>query len=224
MKRASAIKPLTGLENNTFQPLRGLVFDCDGVLFQPKETNSAYDMYLRYATQPPMPGEEAAGQPASLLEEALEHAIPNDVRDEAKRVRDMTRYRDSFVYMMQPARHMVVFLQTMRKMGVRLALCTNRGDSVHDVLKHFDITKYFSPVVTIPHVQPKPSPQGLLEVARVWDASPRSIVFLGDSLVDQQAAAAAYMPFWSYGNPRLTAEVHVSSFKELNEIVPLMLM
>ncbi|SBW11130.1 Haloacid dehalogenase domain protein hydrolase [uncultured delta proteobacterium] len=229
MKRVSAMKQtasaLIDLESNASGQPCGLVLDCDGVLFDSKDANTAYYNHIRYAVQlPPMTEEEATYSHMTSTEEALERMIPDELKEEAMRVRGMTRYRDTFMSMMQPAPYMVSFLRNMHAAGLRLALCTNRSDSVHDVLRHFDIAQYFSPIVTITHVQPKPSPQGLLEVAKAWDVSPGSIIFLGDSLVDQQAAAAAGVPFWSYANPQLAAAVHITSFKELDEIVTLMLM
>ena len=219
---ATALRPL---RDNAPQPLHGIVFDCDGVLFDSKAANTAYYNHIRLAVQlPPMTEEEAAYSHMVTTEQALERMIPDELQEEAIRVREETFYRDNFMSMMQPAPHMAVFLQNMERAGVRLALCTNRSDSVHEVLAHFDIAQYFSPIVTISRVQPKPSPEGLLEVVKMWGTTPEAIVYLGDSLVDQQAAVAAGVPFWSYDNPQLTAELHVSSFKDLDEIVSLMLM
>lgn len=211
--------------NSARSPFCGIVLDCDGVLFDSKAANTAYYNHIRLAVQlPPMTEEEAAHSHMVSTEQALESMIPDELKEEAARVREETRYRDSFMTMMQPSPHMLEFLRNTEKAGLRLALCTNRSDSVREVLAHFGIGQFFSPIVTITHVQPKPSPEGLLEVVKAWDASPSSIVFLGDSLVDQQAATAAGVPFWSYDNPRLAAEIHVSGFKELDEIVSLMLM
>lgn len=203
----------------------GLVLDCDGVLFDSKVSNTAYYNYIRHAVQlPPMTEEEAAYSHMASTDQALERIIPDVLKEEAQRARQTVPYRDAIMPLMQPAPYMVSFLQNMRAMGLRLALCTNRSDSVYDVLRHFAIDSYFSPVITITQVQPKPSPQGLLKAAAMWGVSADSIIFLGDSLVDQQAAAAAGVPFWSYDNPGLTAAIHISGFKELDEIMKLMLM
>ena len=206
--------------NDTRKTLLGLVLDCDGVLFDSKAANTAYYNYIRSAVQlPPMSEEETSYSHMASTEEALNHMIPGALREEAGRVREKTRYRDTFMPMMQPAPYMVDFLQNAQKLGLPLALCTNRSDSVYDVLDHFGIQHFFSPVMTITHVRPKPSPEGLCTIAAQWNVSPCSIAFLGDSLVDQQAAIAAGVPFWSYDNSELTADAHIPDFKKLDEFV-----
>ena len=210
--------------NNSRRRLAGLVLDCDGVLFDSKTANTAYYNYIRHAVHlPPMSEEEASYSHMASTEEALDHMIPGMLREDAARVRERTRYRDLFMPMMQPAPHMVDFLRNAHERGLPLALCTNRSDSVYDVLEHFTIRQFFSPVMTITHVQPKPSPEGLRLIAKAWNTDAASIAFLGDSLVDQQAAAAAGVPFWSYDNLELSADVHIADFAELDKFVRLTL-
>ena len=220
MEQANTLPPLS--QNNSRRKLIGLVLDCDGVLFDSKIANTAYYNYIRNAVHlPPMSEEEASYSHMASTEEVLHHTIPGTLREEATRVRDKTRYRDLFMPMMQPAPHMTTFLRNAQEYGLPLALCTNRSDSVYDVLDHFAIRQFFSPVITITHVQPKPSPEGLRQIAEIWNTDTASIAFLGDSLVDQQAAAAAGVPFWSYDNPELPAEVHIADFKKLDEVMRL---
>ena len=217
--------PVISLEEESAQAVSGLILDCDGVLFDSKAANTAYYNHIRYAVQlPPMTEEEAAFSHMVSTDEALERMIPDELKEQAKSARNQMRYRDTFMNMMMPASYVHLFLQSMKEHGIRLALCTNRSDSVYDVLRHFDMESFFSPVMTITHAPPKPDPQGLAEIVRIWGASPSSVAFLGDSLVDQQAADAAGVPFWSFDNPQLSARLHVSGFRELNEMMQLMLM
>lgn len=227
-KRASTMKsaaaPHMRLKSKPVR-IKGIVFDCDGVLFDSKQANTAYYNHIRSAVRlPPMTEEEAAYSHMASTDEAIGRMIPEELKAEAFRVRKSIKYRDNFMALMQPAPHMLQFLRSMKAAGLPLALCTNRSDSVHDVLGHFAIEEYFSPIMTISHATPKPSPQGLLQIVDIWRTTADSIVFLGDSLVDQQAADAAGVPFWSYANPQLRAEIHVSGFKEMEELLQLMLM
>lgn len=205
--------------------LSGLIFDCDGVLFDSKAANTAYYNHIRFAVQlPPMNEEEASYSHMASAEEALERMIPDELKEDAKRARDTMRYRDTFMALMEPSPYVFEFLRAMKDREMPMALCTNRSDSVHDVLAHFGMNPFFSPVMTITHARPKPDPQGLVDIVRTWGVSPGSVAFLGDSLVDQQAAAAAGVPFWSFSSPDLNARLHVDNFKDLTEIMELMLM
>lgn len=200
----------------------GLIFDCDGVLFDSREANTAYYNHIRFAVRlPAMTEEEAAYSHMVSTDEALERMIPEELKREANLAREQTRYRDTFMAMMRPAPYVLEFLRSMHENGLRLALCTNRSDSVHDVLRHFAMDGFFAPVMTISHAPPKPDPSGLRQIAAAWNLPPESVAFIGDSLVDQQAADAAGVPFWSFANPLLCAKLHVSSFRELADLMEL---
>lgn len=215
----------TGLAPEASQAISGIILDCDGVLFDSKAANTAYYNHIRYAVHlPPMDEEEAAYSHMASAAEALDRIIPDELKKDALSALDQLRFRDTFMAMMQPSPHVFTFLRTMKEQGMPLALCTNRSDSVHEVLRYFNMDSYFSPVMTITHAQPKPAPQGLQEIVSAWRTTPSSVAFIGDSLVDQQAATAAGTPFWSFGNPQLTAELHITDFKELTEMMRLMLM
>ncbi|CAK7031750.1 MAG: Phosphoglycolate phosphatase [Desulfovibrio sp.] len=203
--------------------LTGLIFDCDGVLFDSKEANTAYYNHIRFAVQlPPMTEEEATYSHMASTDEALERMIPDELKIKALEARNQTKYRDTFMALMQPAPYMIEFLRHMKAKNVPLALCTNRSDSVLHVLEHFALAEFFSPVMTISHARPKPDPQGLLKILEEWKMPPENVAFLGDSLVDQLAATAAGVPFWSFNNPDLSADLHVSAFKELDELLELL--
>ena len=196
--------------------LEGLIFDCDGVLFDSKQANTAYYNHIRSAVQlPPMTEEEAALAHMLTTGETLDRMIPDHLKEEVRRVQKDTSYHDIFMPMMVPAPFVFEFLDELSRRGVRMALCTNRSDSVWDVLRHFGMDAYFSPVMTITHVEPKPHPMGLQTIVQAWGATPGATAFLGDSLVDQQAAAAAGIPFWGVNCPHLAARLHVSSFRDL---------
>lgn len=213
----------TGADNGV--DIRGIIFDCDGVLFDSKDANTAYYNHIRLAVHlPPINEEEAAFSHMVSADEAIERLIPRELLTEAFEARDRARNFGKFITMMQPAPHVFTFLDSLKLRGLSLALCTNRSDSVHNVLENFGMETYFSPVMTISHARPKPAPEGLFEILKAWNAPPESVIFLGDSLVDQQAAASAGVPFWSFNSPELTAQMHVSSFKELDDIIRLMLM
>jgi phosphoglycolate phosphatase-like HAD superfamily hydrolase len=110
---------------------------------------------------------------------------------------------------------MCTVLEHLQSWGLRLALCTNRTDSVHRVLEHFELTRFFSPVMTVSRAAPKPDPGGLLCILDEWKMKAGDVAYIGDSPVDEQAARRARIPFWSFGNQELYAELYLSGFEEL---------
>jgi HAD superfamily hydrolase (TIGR01509 family) len=82
---------------------------------------------------------------------------------------------------------------------VALAVCTNRSTSMDMVLESFDLARFFGIVMTASRVEnPKPHPEPLLKVLEHYGIAPGQALFVGDSEVDRQAAAAAGVPFVAY--------------------------
>lgn len=91
-------------------------------------------------------------------------------------------------------------LETLRE-RVGLAVCTNRSTSMDTVLETFGLSRYFSCVMTASKVHnPKPHPEPLIKVLEYFAIPPGEALFVGDSEVDRQAAAAAGVPFVAYKN------------------------
>jgi phosphoglycolate phosphatase-like HAD superfamily hydrolase len=204
----------------TFLGLKGLIFDCDGVLFDSKEANTAfYNHIRRLVGLPPMTREEENYAHMASTEEALARTIPPHLLDAAIRARRAVRYSAHFMPMMVPVPQMCIVLEHLQSWGLRLALCTNRTDSVCRVLEHFELTRFFSPVMTVSRAAPKPDPEGLLRILDEWEMKADDVAYVGDSLVDEQAARRARIPFWSFGNQELHAALYLSGFEELFSLV-----
>ena len=200
--------------------LAGIIFDCDGVLFDSKGANSAYYNHIRAAVGlPPMNAEEAAYAHMATVQEALERMIPEHLKQAAREVTVATVYREHFMGMMMPEPYLHAFLHNMRNHGVRLAMCTNRSASVSHVLERFELDGIFDPIMTVSNAVPKPDPDGLLQILKAWGVSACDTAFVGDSQVDQMAAQGAGVPFWSFQNQELTARLHVESFTMLDEMI-----
>jgi phosphoglycolate phosphatase-like HAD superfamily hydrolase len=83
-------------------------------------------------------------------------------------------------------------------------------------LGRFGLEGYFDTIKTASNSTPKPSPDGLLQIMGEWGLEPLEIAFVGDSKVDETAALAAGVPFWSFKNDTLAAELHLPSFNRLH--------
>lgn len=181
--------------------IRGVVFDCDGVLFESRRANLAfYGLILKHFGEEPVDPTDrelahhchTAASPevlATLLGKeraaaALDYACTLDPRQ--------------FFRYMTPEPDLVWTLELLSE-RLPLGIATNRGASMPEILEHFGLAAYFSTVITSRDVQrPKPHPDMLLLAAARLGAAPEELVFVGDSELDRQAARSAGMNFVAY--------------------------
>lgn len=201
--------------------LEALIFDCDGVLFESRAANLAYyNRILAEFRYPPVAADDhelsqfchTASSPQVLeallrredLQSALSFAATLDYRE--------------FIPHMHPEQHLEEVLRTLSCL-YPLAVATNRGGSIVPILEHFAYRDYFSAVVTSQDVAlPKPAPDMLLLATEKLGRKPQNCLFIGDSELDKQAAAAADIRFASYGN-LVTAPLRLTSHRDLLQYV-----
>ncbi|MCH7805892.1 MAG: HAD-IA family hydrolase [Proteobacteria bacterium] len=87
----------------------------------------------------------------------------------------------------------VEVLEACREAGVKLAVCTNKLDSLsHQVLAALRLDGYFDAVIGSDTLGvQKPDPETVLEILRRTGASPEKTLFVGDSQTDLETARAA---------------------------------
>lgn len=200
--------------------LKGLVFDIDGVLFDSRASNMAYYNTIRKAVDlPVLSQEEEDFCHMASVQEALDAIIPRNLRPAAYEACHNINYMKEILPMLRLEPDLTALLSRLKGIGFPCAIFTNRSTSVLELLRHFDLDGFFSPLKTAATGRPKPYPDGLLEILDEWGLEPEQIAFLGDSRVDQLAAEAAGVPFWAYRNPDLKANLHVSSFAKLSQVI-----
>ena len=198
------------------QGLQGLVFDVDGVLFDSRNSNAEYYNLVRSSLGiPPMSRAEEDFCHMASVHQALDHIVPVERREEADIICRSINYEEQILPMMVPEPGLLEALHWLKHWNVRMALCTNRTNSVEGLLHYFGLEDFFSPVKSAGNSKPKPYPNGLLEIVAEWHVDPCQIAFLGDSMVDQQAAQGGGIPFWAFRNKALSAQMHFSDFFEL---------
>jgi phosphoglycolate phosphatase len=181
---------------------RTVIYDCDGVMFDSFEANLAfYDRIMVMLGRPVLDRKD--DEQMRILHtyanrDVLAWFFPDgDQFAAAVRAASEIDYRD-MVPFMRIEDGFVETLETLRS-RVNLAVCTNRSTSMEMVLQSFGLTAYFSCVMTASRVaNPKPHPEPLLKVLSHYRIAPGEALFVGDSDVDRQAAAAAGVPFVAY--------------------------
>lgn len=197
--------------------ITGIIFDCDGVLFESKKANLAYyNTVLSHFNEPLVT--ESDREKAHLCHTAasahvLSELLGDDRVEEALALAVELDYRQ-FIPFMEPEPGMVKALRGLSA-HYPLAVATNRGYSMPSILEHFELSGYFRVVVTSRDVErPKPAPDMLFEVARRLNMVAANLVFVGDSELDQSAAVAAGMSFVNYRG-KLEAQRNIDHHDQL---------
>jgi HAD superfamily hydrolase (TIGR01509 family) len=181
---------------------RAVIYDCDGVMFDSFEANLAFYDRIMITLDRPVLDRNNKEQMRVLHTYANRDVLAwffPDGADFAAAVRAASAidYRELVPFM----RLEEGFIETLEalKSRVHLAVCTNRSTSMELVLESFGLTSYFGCVMTASRVaSPKPHPEPLLKVLEHYRIGPAEALFVGDSDVDRQAAAAAGVPFVAY--------------------------
>lgn len=200
--------------------VRGLIFDCDGVLFDTREVNRQfYNHILNGLGLPDMNDEDEEYVFMHTVDASIARIIPSDLIGQAREIQMSMNYLD-FMDRMIPAPGIHELLEALEKHGILMAVNTNRKNSMEMVLDRFGMARFFDPVMTAAKVaRPKPDPEGVLHILDVWNFKPNEVAFLGDSAVDQETTVRSGVPFWAYRNLHLQANLHIDSFHELRQWV-----
>ncbi len=198
--------------------IKFFIFDCDGVLFDSKRANLEY--YNRICTaagRPPISQNEFFYVHMHTAEESLRYLF-RDYPELLPYAFDITKhisYGQFMRYMkFDPVLPMV--LGELKRIGIRMAISTNRSTTMPLIMKIFRLDKWFDYTCSALDVEkPKPHPEGVKKILRYFGAHPRECIYIGDSLIDQRVAERTFIPFVAYRNKALHAMFHVKHFLEL---------
>jgi len=201
--------------------IRGIIYDCDGVLFESRRANLAYyNAILTHFDEPPV--EDSDHVRAHLCHTAASPHVFSQLLGEERTPQALSLAADldyrQFIPFMTPEPGMQKALSKLSA-SYPLAVATNRGYSMPSILEHFGLSCYFSAVVTSRDVaRPKPAPDMLHEAAKRLDYAPHELLFVGDSELDQAAAREAGMPFAIYRG-YLQADVQLGHHQDLVDLL-----
>ncbi|MGD9974102.1 MAG: HAD family hydrolase [Desulfatirhabdiaceae bacterium] len=200
--------------------IRVVAFDCDGVMFDTKEVNREYyDQILRHFDKPEMTPDQLELAHMHMVEKVLSILFTDPEEFEAA-----MRYRLQMPYLpllakMKMEPELKPLLQSLRP-DYKTAIATNRTNTIQEVLRVFDLKSDFDLVVSALDVpRAKPYPDILIRIVDHFDVAPHEIIYIGDSELDEAAAKGAGVPFVAYQNPALDARFHITSLKEVEQIL-----
>lgn len=199
-----------------------IIFDCDGVLFDSKEANIAfYNHILAQFHLSPMTQEEVEYVHVSTAEGALRYLL---TRRDPKVLEDILAHRlrvdyTPFIRLMRMEPHLKELLGSLPPQ-IKRTVSTNRATTITDVLRIHGLKDEFDLVISSLDVKnPKPHPESVLKILHHFAISPTEALFIGDSLVDQESAQGARVPFVAYKNSALQAEYYIDDLLAVNEII-----
>ena len=203
--------------------IRGIIYDCDGVLFESRQANLAYyNTVLSHFGEPPVLSEER--ERAHLCHTAASSKVFEALLG-PKRLAAALAFARTFDYCrfipcMQPEPGMVEALSILSA-KMPLAVATNRGTSMPEILEHFDLGRFFQAVVTCRDVErPKPHPDMLFMAAGRLGLRESELLFIGDSELDREAARSAGIRFAAYGG-HVDGDIAVGSHREVVDLLKL---
>ena len=200
--------------------IRAVVFDCDGVMFDTLKANiTYYNDLLHHCGRPSMAQEQLAFIHMHTVDESMAYLFSEKrLLARAMAHRKTLDYR-RYLKRMEIEPHLKPLLAALRP-SLKTAIATNRTDTMHPLLAAFELTQAFDLVVTAADVaRPKPHPEQLFRVASGLDMTTDQLLYIGDSQLDEAAAAAAGVLFVAYGDPDLLADAHIHSLAQVPDLI-----
>ncbi len=201
-----------------FGRLKGIIFDCDGVIFDSKHANARYyNAVLERLGLPPMTGAQTSFVHAHTVSQSLEHIVPQQRRADLKQAMAQVSYTREILPLLRPEPGFYELILWLRQKGIRLAIATNRSDTMDNVAHRFGLRPFFFPIMTSLNAAAKPHPEPVYAILQAWSAAKDEVAYVGDSIIDQRTAEAAGVRLIAYKNPRLQATLHARDFWTLRQ-------
>ncbi len=208
------------LSSMSLKGLQGVIFDCDGVLFDSREVNIHFYNRIRdYFGLGPMNSDQEEYVHMHSVMNSLRHILPPECLDRLDEVRRHVNYTELLPYM-RMEEGVPDLLDLIRSKGLRIAVNTNRTTTMDLLLQMHGLADFFWPVMTAGQVsRAKPHPESMFRILEMWSVHPRNVAFIGDTVVDQSTAGSAGVPFWAYKNEYLDGEMLIPDFWTLREFI-----
>ncbi|MBI4772843.1 MAG: HAD-IA family hydrolase [Deltaproteobacteria bacterium] len=201
--------------------VQAILFDCDGVMFDSREANRHYyNSILNHLGFPDMPDEDVGPVHMLTAWDSVKYIMrhhPESLPAAMKYLKTVD-YAPFIQYMtMEPdLKEVLGYLRERYK----TAVVSNRSTTLAGLLKLHGLNELFDVVVSALDVsRPKPDPEALNKALEAFRLTNRQAVYIGDSVIDEQASVQASVSLIAFRNPELEAEAHIDSLSELKRML-----
>jgi HAD superfamily hydrolase (TIGR01549 family) len=199
------------METINLSKLKGIIFDMDGVIFDVISSvqQSVEDAIIKYKLKNENI-EEGLQEVAHLIEELQNFPIPKIILNSydllkgislleghrlIKKLRIAVYVFNQFNDYKEGAgifEGIDGLIKSLYDKHKKLAILTNNKSTyAEEVLKKFNIDKYFDVIIGFNEAAVKPSPEGILKILDMWKLKDSEAVFIGDMVTDILAGQAA---------------------------------
>lgn len=192
--------------------LQGVIYDCDGVLFDSYESNrKLYNDICGKVRGTPLTEKELKFVHTHTIFESLHFLFQGNPSQEKEALEvwrniDITKYIDALK--IEP--HLIETLRYLREKGIKLAICTSRSTTMKHIMDKFGLGPHFDMVVTALDVKnPKPHPEAIEKIVNALHLEKEKTILVGDSLNDRLAAKAAGILFAAYKNKEISSSLFI---------------
>ena len=196
-----------------------VIFDCDGVMFDSRQSNiNFYNHLLSHFGLPLLREEQVVYIHMATADESIRYIFKGTpYLDQALAYRLQMDYTPFVQDMVQEPGLKELLALLKPKCG--LAVATNRSNTIGTVLESNGLAGYFDIVVSsLDVVRPKPHPESLFKILDFFSILPNQALYVGDSQVDAETAKAASVPFVAYKNRNLDAAFHVDQLLDIASV------
>lgn len=193
--------------------LQGVIYDCDGVLFDSYESNrKLYNDICLEVRGTPLTEEELKFVHTHTVFESIHFLFQGNPSQEKKALEiwrniDITKY----ISLLKMEPHLIETLHYLREKGIKRAICTSRSTTMKQIIEKFGLGPHFDMVVTALDVKnPKPHPEAIEKIVTALHLEKEKTILVGDSLNDRLAAEAAGILFVAYKNKEISSSLFIN--------------
>ncbi len=196
-----------------------IIYDCDGVIFNSEKANFEYYKYLFNKFNLPEIDEHDQNSLTILHtysnDKVIDHFATNE--EVAKKIKFFSKQADYSMFYphMRLEPEFKETCKQLKRKGFKVTVATNRSHTFEGIVEFFKLYELIDDYVTVLDSKvPKPEPDMLLLLLERHNMKKEEAVFIGDSLLDFEAAKNAGIDFLFYKYNRNNHK-HINSHFEI---------